>query len=1360
MKMSSQFSFGPDRPFAKISDPDGSVTDGFTSAMAAVTADFLSYIPETKLTPSSDTDIASIDAEVFFRSRAEQLAFSERVASGRVKFRYPSITGLLYSAIFTADRGPCDPGYISQTGMKPGCELCRADTFANSASTACRPCADGTTSPAGSFLVQQCTRVNANKTMTYLFEEGDEFVGAFTLKPGEAVGGGGLRITVSNRTGDIIELLAKFTHGGYCNKTLDCRVEGVSEFYLKGKVENDTHLVTEYVTGWANGQRGWAGITDRGFKREDMVGDVFFVGSQLVFDGDYGNAGHFSVKRLCPESAKEIGLFASGQVWEGHFACDPAGSTATDKSLSGAQEVTMVSLMVDDIGPRGDLTAVIQLRTDNGTYAYEVEGLYDRVVAQCHALQLSPIAFSQAWQDGAEQRLPDGLVARQWSGRLSDDGEQYSGTLNSNPQCECLSVVPDELGFESATSCGRFDIDGVEFCYVSAGCPEGTASTHYPGWYHRRVSLGHEKCSEFSLHRVCTEPLLICPPGWSLFDHRCYRVFLDTETLLGATEECQRHRSEITSVYSNDENAFLAELSAATATTTTATSTATTFPSTPPTQTPTTSITSETNNSLTSMWVNPAFRGFVGCSALERCIDSTGNVSECYTPYVDTEEECKEVLKKFTIAGLMFGDICSPLDVVETNISKWTLGTPVAETCASNAAAVTAAMDTDLGLNQSTTCGKYLGKDTWSLVMAALGTCLTMKDVLNTLINVTEVQQTTSFPNKSPISDSSQITSIPSTTPFAETLPTPATTSLTPAQGVRIGLYQTPGGDFRYADGSEFIYQNWEDTSFKAGVLPAYVLHRDPAVTEAVTAVQLDPLTKLWTTSSVDAPSAFICRKPVLAVDSSCPCNGHTDSNGFGGQCSYWGEETIIPWCYTDRHCRISAKVTSEDGVERWRAPCAHELAFQCAPGWLHSVDRSECVTSCPTGTYSDGIQCIQALECLTEADCGSGEILAGRCEPPVYPFCDRCHRECAECKGTAASQCTTCPPGKLLLYGDEAGAGACVSSCPPTGPSLDGSGAVVGFYSDGQVCRPCRNGCATCEALGVCTSCPAFGTLFLTRGGQCSADALAIAADFDGLKSCDVQDDVFLSAFISAAEPLEAAGWIGAPVRYRCDESTAKPSRRAREAREAAIANVPSDERSLLELAHMDSEQSKLFKPESRRLRRARRASNGDVFILCQNNIDNKGKPCVCLLEDSRDYCIYRSDTYCKQGKDENGKVCSDEGTFCVGGVDQNSQYCGLDNRTVWCSGTVDLNGDACDTFEQPVRRIKRPLYSIVVILLPYPDVRVKCCCTLNAVSCRVCCAYRSSRERSYLKEDQYTGIFSLFIGIMSRNCMHHPLM
>lgn len=169
----------------------------------------------------------------------------------------------------------------------------------------------------------------------------------------------------------------------------------------------------------------------------------------------------------------------------------------------------------------------------------------------------------------------------------------------------------------------------------------------------------------------------------------------------------------------------------------------------------------------------------------------------------------------------------------------------------------------------------------------------------------------------------------------------------------------------------------------------------------------------------------------------------------------------------------------------------------------------NQCVTSCPNGTFADGITlscrtcvfpcltCSDALSCLS-CSIGFLNLLTFRCDfCPSSQYADSIKKQCLPCNGSIthcdtcanSTWCTSCQNGSYLY------SGKCVSASECNN--------ISGYYlnSQQQACLQCIAPCLTCASQVACTSCL---TGFLVSNNQtCSHSCpLYFFAD-SGSKTC-----------------------------------------------------------------------------------------------------------------------------------------------------------------------------------------------------------------------------------------------------------------
>ncbi|XP_074526804.1 extracellular matrix organizing protein FRAS1 [Halichoeres trimaculatus] len=197
-------------------------------------------------------------------------------------------------------------------------------------------------------------------------------------------------------------------------------------------------------------------------------------------------------------------------------------------------------------------------------------------------------------------------------------------------------------------------------------------------------------------------------------------------------------------------------------------------------------------------------------------------------------------------------------------------------------------------------------------------------------------------------------------------------------------------------------------------------------------------------------------------------------------------------------------------------------------------LHRGRCLSACPAGFFADGrvcaacstscLTCSNSWDCLT---CGPQRPLlspdssqcVSTCPPGSYTHqhkhCRYCHSSCSACSGPSQTDCVSCSDPAALLkdgqcvadcgdgfYSREGVCAACDASCAscfPDNPNClscsPGSALHHGkcisecpdqHYLDSGRCRACHRTCSSCwgPSVSQCSTCP--GELPLLHLGQC----------------------------------------------------------------------------------------------------------------------------------------------------------------------------------------------------------------------------------------------------------------------------------
>eukprot|EP00049_Salpingoeca_infusionum_P027963 m.35257 g.35257 ORF g.35257 m.35257 type:complete len:2485 (+) comp9868_c0_seq1:133-7587(+) len=455
-------------------------------------------------------------------------------------------------AEYIGDDNRCEPGFASQTGFGPDCELCPVDTYSTRSRTICALCPRGTISPSGSDSVKDCVVPSdlLQESANGAFRYGSEWVGTYvtTISDGGVPRNatGGLELQVVSVTGATVTLLGAFQHGEYCKAGVwDCRTEGISKFYLTGTVVNGVSL--KATAG------GWIGITDRTFNRENLQGTVNIVGSNTVFSGVYGQ-GTFSVTERCFAS-QEIGAVDPGDKFIGRYVCDRQ-QVGERQPLEGEQDIRRMDVFIEKADVDGNVVAVVDFDHADGPGEYRVSGVYD---ADSQTLRLSPSRNS--WMSPH----PVDVIARVLNGRLSEDGEYLTGQVMESANCACTGEVPStNLNASTGSSCAMWSEYGRSFpwCYVPSSCADGNEEQGIASGYHW-AACEVQTCSTFELTRVCADPADNCDQDWTPYGSRCYRLFSETKSFDDALTACTDQGATLVSIHNLAENAFVNNLETA-----------------------------------------------------------------------------------------------------------------------------------------------------------------------------------------------------------------------------------------------------------------------------------------------------------------------------------------------------------------------------------------------------------------------------------------------------------------------------------------------------------------------------------------------------------------------------------------------------------------------------------------------------------------------------------------------------------------------------------------------------------------------------------------------------------------------------
>lgn len=455
--------------------------------LAAVISKTVGVAPATMVITLGAGQKANItSAHVSLRSESDRVGLELAVATGSIHF---SLGGQTYQARLGAQSLPCIAGSVSVTGRGPMCHTCRAGTFSNKAQTSCLECPEGTNSQPAAKSVAECLPPAGTPTRNP-FTVGDEWLGSFS----DGLDAGQLLLQVIGASPTTVRFFVTMTHGNLCDRSLGCRNPGISQYYAVGSIINSTSSTIQATV--------WATFTDRSFGGYIGLGQgIISVNAAVAsFAGTYDNSGTFHTIRRCAV-ADEVGTFQNGDSWIGHMVCDR--TSAGSKAPPGTFDSRALAVQIEEVTDNGIVTALVDVYHNvTGLVQYTATGFFDES-STCHALTLTP----EAWVTVR----PTHFVSRILSGRLSEDGEYFTGSLSMDTRCACLGIAPP--GMDEGRECGP-----SKWCYVNASCPDAQPSATQ-GYFHAPCS-GFETCHTFTLARVCSEFAVLCQPGWRVYMNR------------------------------------------------------------------------------------------------------------------------------------------------------------------------------------------------------------------------------------------------------------------------------------------------------------------------------------------------------------------------------------------------------------------------------------------------------------------------------------------------------------------------------------------------------------------------------------------------------------------------------------------------------------------------------------------------------------------------------------------------------------------------------------------------------------------------------------------------------------------------
>jgi len=157
------------------------------------------------------------------------------------------------------------------------------------------------------------------------------------------------------------------------------------------------------------------------------------------------------------------------------------------------------------------------------------------------------------------------------------------------------------------------------------------------------------------------------------------------------------------------------------------------------------------------------------------------------------------------------------------------------------------------------------------------------------------------------------------------------------------------------------------------------------------------------------------------------------------------------------------------------------------------SCSSSEFCTSCDSGFYLSGSQCLTIICPYECSSCSSSEVCTS-CNTGYYPLgnqCLSCATNCNSC--SSADICESCDQGFFL---NGASCQACSNGCNECDEFATCLVCDQGYYmgSNGDTCSACENGCTTCTDSSSCVVCDDDHVL---QGSKCTYFGGAIETVF-----------------------------------------------------------------------------------------------------------------------------------------------------------------------------------------------------------------------------------------------------------------------
>ena len=255
--------------------------------------------------------------------------------------------------------------------------------------------------------------------------------------------------------------------------------------------------------------------------------------------------------------------------------------------------------------------------------------------------------------------------------------------------------------------------------------------------------------------------------------------------------------------------------------------------------------------------------------------------------------------------------------------------------------------------------------------------------------------------------------------------------------------------------------------------------------------------------SATNTNSCTECFNGYLLFDNqcveTCPDYNYIDSDYNCIPCSGDWCPGVGNSCPAKKYKNFIKKECSDCKTEC--ATCASkDVCLTCESNFY--LSKNSCITDCPNGTYKGAGVCTDCPKgcsnCISATSCSSClsdyYYFNDTCYAPCYDIgyyldtatdytCKPCMADCKKCMvSNTCDECNATNAGgeDLFLKADKS---SCVTSCP------------TGFYSDttSRSCRPCKEGCATCDNGTNCLTC---SSLFLDPTKASSEYNCVAAAD------------------------------------------------------------------------------------------------------------------------------------------------------------------------------------------------------------------------------------------------------------------------